>query len=72
LFASDLAGGVRDLATFGASGRVGKLCLQLLGDTGEYTGQNTIFVLKTNFPFHPLSLDLLLSGSDLEQGRVRV
>jgi hypothetical protein len=72
LFATDMARGVRDLATFGASGRVRKLCLQPLGDTGECPGQNTFFGLKTNFPFHWLLSDLLLSRSDLERERVRV
>jgi hypothetical protein len=67
-----MAGGVQDLATFGASGQVRKLCLQPLGDTGECPGQNTFFGLKTNFLFHWLFSDLLLSGSDLEQERVRV
>jgi hypothetical protein len=67
-----MAGGVQDLAAFGASGQVRKLCLQLLGDTGECPGQNTIYGLKTNFPFHQLFSDLFLSGSDLERKRVRV
>jgi hypothetical protein len=40
-----------------------------LGDTRECLGQNTFYVLKTNFPFHWLFLDLLLSGSDLERER---
>jgi hypothetical protein len=56
-----MAGGVQDLAAFGASGRVKKLHLQLLGDTGECLGQNTFCGLKTNFPFHWLFLDLPLS-----------
>jgi hypothetical protein len=69
----DMAGGVRDLASFGASGWVRKLHLQPLGDTGECPGQNTFFFgLKTNFHFHRLFSDLLLSGSDLERESVRV
>jgi hypothetical protein len=68
----DMAGGVQDLNAFGASGRVRKLCFQPLGDTGECPGQNTFFVLKTNFPFHRLFSDLLLSGSYLEREKVRV
>jgi hypothetical protein len=63
----DMAGGVQDLAAFGASGRVKKLRLQPLGDTGECPGQNNFFGLKTNFPFHQLFSDLLLSGSNLER-----
>jgi hypothetical protein len=62
-----MAGEVQDLATFGASGRVRKLHLQLLDDTGECPGQNTFLGLKTNFPFHRLFSDLLLSRSDLER-----
>jgi hypothetical protein len=67
-----MAGGVQDLATFGASGQVRKLHLQPLGDTRECPSQNTFFGLKTNFPFYLLFLYFLLSGSDLEQERVRV
>jgi hypothetical protein len=62
-----MAGGVRDLATFGASGWVRKLHLQPFGDTGEYLGQNTFCGLKTNFPFHWLFSDLPLSWSDLKR-----
>jgi hypothetical protein len=68
----DMAGGVQDLETLGASGHVLKLHVQPLGDTWECPGQNTFSVLKTNFPFHWLFLDLHLSGSDLERERVRV
>jgi hypothetical protein len=53
LFAVDMAGGVRDLATFGASGWVRKLCLQPLGDTGECPSQNTFCGLKTKLSFPP-------------------
>jgi hypothetical protein len=72
LFATDIAGGVQDLATFGASEWVKKLHLQPLSDTRECPGKNTFFALKTNFPFYLLFLYFLLSGSDLEQERVRV
>jgi hypothetical protein len=65
-----MAGGVRDLAAFGASGWVRKLYLQPLGDSRECPSQNTFFGLKTNFLFHRLFLDLLLSGSDLEKETV--
>jgi hypothetical protein len=68
----DMAGGVRDLASFGASGWVRKLHLQPLGDTGECPGQNTFYSLKRDFPFHWLFSDLLLSRSDLERERIRV
>jgi hypothetical protein len=64
--------GSRDLASFGASGKVMKLCFHPLGDTRECPSQNTFFDLKTNFPFHQLFSDLLLSRSDLERERVRV
>jgi hypothetical protein len=67
LFATDMAGEVQDLAAFGASGQVKNLCLQPLGDTGEYPSQNTFYSLKTNFPFHWLFSDLPLSLSDLER-----
>jgi hypothetical protein len=67
-----MAGGVGDLAAFGASGWVRKLRLKPLGDTGEGPGQNTFYGLKTNFLFHWLFLELLLSGSVLERERVRV
>jgi hypothetical protein len=63
----DMAGGVQDLATFGASGQVRKLHLQSLGDTRECSYQNTFYGLKRNFPFHQLFSDLLLSRSDLER-----
>jgi hypothetical protein len=66
-----MAGEVRDLAAYGASGRVRKLHLQPLGDTRECPGQNTFCGLKTNFPFHWLVLDLLLSGVDLERESLR-
>jgi hypothetical protein len=65
----DMAGRVQDLAAFGASGQVRKLHLQPLVDTRECPGQNTFYSLKTNFPFHWLFSDLLLSGSDLERER---
>jgi hypothetical protein len=67
LFAADIAGGVWDLATFGPSGQVKKFHLQPLGDMGECPSQNTFCGLKTNFHFHQLFSDLLLSGSDLER-----
>jgi hypothetical protein len=67
LFAAGMAGEVQDLAAFGASGQVRKLCLQPLGDTRECPSQNTFCGLKTNFPFHWLFLDLPLSRSDLER-----
>jgi hypothetical protein len=63
----DMAGGVRDLAAFGASGQVRKLHLQPLGDIREFPSQNTFCGLKTNFPFHWLFLDLPLSWSDIER-----
>jgi hypothetical protein len=62
-----MAGGVGDLAAFGASGWVRKLRLQPLGDTGECPGQNTFCGLKTNFPFQLLFSDFPLSWSDLER-----
>jgi hypothetical protein len=68
----DMAGGIQDLAAFGASGQVKKLHFLPLGDTRECPSQNTFLDLKTNFLFHWLFLDLLLSGSDLERERVRV
>jgi hypothetical protein len=49
LFAADMAGGVQDLAAFGASGWVRKLRLQRLDDTGECPGQNTFYGLKQTF-----------------------
>jgi hypothetical protein len=67
-----MTGGFQDLAAFGSSGRVRKLRLQLLGDTRECPSQNTFHSLKTNFLFHWLFSDLLLSRSDLERERVRV
>jgi hypothetical protein len=67
-----MAGGVQDLATFGDSGQVRKLHLELSGDTREYLSQNTFYSLKRNFPVHRLFLDLLLSRSDLERERERV
>jgi hypothetical protein len=68
----DMAGGIQDLAAFGALGWVRKLHLQLLADNRECPGRNTFHRLKTNFPFHQLFSDLLLSGSDLERERDRV
>jgi hypothetical protein len=67
LFTVDMAGGVWDLATFEASGRVRKLHLQPLGDTRKGPSQNIFCGLKTNFPFHWLFSDLPLSWSDLER-----
>jgi hypothetical protein len=55
-----MAGGVQDLAAFGASGQVKKLHLHPLGDTGECPIQNTFYSLKRKFPFHQLFLDFLL------------
>jgi hypothetical protein len=40
-----------------------------LGDNGECPRQNIFYGLKTNFPFHQLFLDLLLSGLDLKRER---
>jgi hypothetical protein len=61
-----MAGGIRYLATFGASGWVRKLHLQPLGVTGELPWPEHPYSLKRNFPFHWLFSDLLLSGSDLK------
>jgi hypothetical protein len=62
-----MAGGVRDLAAFGALGWVRKLHLQPSGDTGECPSQNTSYSLKRNFPFHWLFSDHLLSGQILKE-----
>jgi hypothetical protein len=62
-----MAGGVRDLAAFGASEQVRKLHLQPSGDARECPSQSTFCSLKRNYPFHQLFSDLLLRGSDLER-----
>jgi hypothetical protein len=65
----DMAGGVRDLATFAASGQVRKLHLYLSGVIRELPQPEHPYSLKRNFPFHQPFSDLFLSGSDLK-GRV--
>jgi hypothetical protein len=45
-----MEGEVQDLATFGASGWVKKLCLQPLGDTGESPGHLLWLEDKLSFP----------------------
>jgi hypothetical protein len=64
----DMAGGVRDLATFGASGQVRTLHLHPSGVTRELPWPEHPYSLKRNFPFHQLFSDLL-SGSDLKRER---
>jgi hypothetical protein len=72
LFAADMAGGSPRLSCLWSLRAGQEVASPAFGWHWECPGQNTFSGLKTNFPFHWLFLDLLLSGSDLERERVRV